>query len=560
MSTPLRERDDDYDDIIIGAGSAGAVIAYRLSEDTSRRVLLLEAGADYPAIEALPAALRNANEPVLSGHNWPIRALVKDDPGAEGAQAVTTTSLHSAFHRPGQTGATLVQARPQLAGAAAYFDYAVGKVTGGSSAVNGALALRGMAEDYEEWSRLCGSDWGWDKVLERFRALETDQDHADSFHGRSGPVSIRRDTKEELAPLQGRFIEACRAQGFSETADHNDPASTGIGLAPRNVVRKIRMSTALTHLDPARSRARFKIIAGAHVHRIFWKNASCCEGVEAEVNGELRRFRGARVILCAGALNTPAILLRSGIGDPSELGRWNITTRLSLSGVGKNLIDHPVVIMWAVPRPGASLLGEPTHQALLRCTSSRATARNDLHLYMLSGIDTGMFPLLKPALRSPVGVGVSAGYMKPKSRGVVRLTSADPKARPQVVANCLGVKEDAEALKEGMRLAWRLLQHPQMHGSIERIHVWSEGMIKSDIAAQQAIATAARPSWHAVGTAKMGKSPTEGAVVDPSGRVFGTVNLWVADASIMPTIPSAPTNLTCMMIGEKIAADLRRMN
>jgi choline dehydrogenase len=530
--------DGVFDVLIVGGGATGIVLASRLSEDATRRVLLLEAGPDRPLDPGIAMAVRNANQPaVVPGLNWKIRTSIKSAPV------------------PGPTAGPAQPSR----GMGSVFDYEAGKLLGGSSAVNAVQALRGAPGDYDEWAADCGQQWAWSAVLPYFRALEDDPLGPSDLHGRGGPMPIRREPKEELRPLQAALMDACVAAGFPETADHNDHETTGVGVIPKNVVDGVRMSAALTYLPAARSRPNLTIVTGAHVHRAIWSGTRTCEGVEAEVEGELRRFLAGQVIVCAGAMNTPLFLMRSGVGSPAVLAPLGIRVRTALTGVGEGLMDHPVVGIWGIPKAGACTAGEPLRQTLLRYSSSHSGSANDMHICMVAGVDAQqMFPHLAATSAAATIAGVTTCYNRSTSRGSVRLTSSDPHARPLVTMNCLGDRSDIPPLKDGVRLAWRLLQRPALRGLFDQFLAWTDGMIQSDVALERAVTTFVRPSAHVCGTARMGPSPDAGAVVDPRGRVYGTDNLWVADASIMPRIPSAPTHLTSLMIAERIAADLRR--
>lgn len=526
MNTP-----QPCDVLIVGAGSAGCVLAHRLSQDAACRVLLLEAGprqASGPAAQAV----RNGNQPaVLPGLNWKYRTFIKGDTAPD----------------------------PQRRGVASQFDYEAGRLAGGSSAVNATQALRGTPRDYGEWAEDCGPAWSWSQVLPVFRSLEDDPLGPSELHGRGGPFPIRREEASAITPLHAALMQACTEAGFASTADHNDPGTEGVGIIPRNVVDGVRISAAQAYLDPVAHRPNLQIVCDVHVHRLLWDRSGACIGVQADIAGQPCVFHAGTVALCAGVMSTPAVLMRSGVGPPAALQALDIDVHLALPGVGENLMDHPVVGIWGVPRPGMSRLGDPLRQTLLRCTSGLSGHAQDTHICLMAGIDVrSMFPHLAAADDSSQLAGITACFNKSVSRGRLGLSRADPHAAPWVANNCLGEASDVAALKEAVRTAWDLLHRPCLRERFERLLAWTPGMVRSETALDQAVRTFVRPSAHACGTARMGRSPEQGAVVDPQGRLHGAANVWVADASVMPHIPSAPPHLSCLMVAERIADEIRR--
>jgi choline dehydrogenase len=295
-----------YDDIVIGAGSSGAVVASRLSEDPNRSVLLLEGGPDYRTIEETPHDLLRTLLS-LADHDW-------------GWKASATPRREISYVR--------------------------GKVTGGCSAVNASIAIRGVPADFDEWAAMGNGEWSFAKVLPFYRKLEHDADFGADVHGKEGPIWIERHKPSNWHPLARAFYASCRAIGFGDSPDFNDPESTGVGPSAHNVRDGIRVSTAIGYLAPARNRLNLTIRGGCLAKRIAIENGRAV-GVEVEAGGSTQLAYAKRITVSAGAIASPAILMRSGIGPRAELERQGISAVVDAPGVGANLIDHPIVLMMA---------------------------------------------------------------------------------------------------------------------------------------------------------------------------------------------------------------------
>ena len=522
-------QEQSYDYIIVGAGSAGAVLANRLSADPKHRVLLLEAGRPSHPWSRVPIGFARLIDNAKA--NW------------------------------------LYESEPEESTGGRKIPVPRGRLLGGSSSINGMVFVRGQSQDYDGWAQLGNRGWSYRDVLPFFKDMESYEGGDDEFRGRDGPLKVTDSSEHGL--LYDAMRQAASQTGIEQNGDYNGAAQDGIAMTQATINKGRRMSTAFCYLDPAKSRPNLEILTGAYTEALTLEGKRCT-GVAYSVNGQKRQAKATReVIVSAGSINSPQLLELSGIGQPDLLRSHGIEVRHSLPGVGENLRDHwSPRMLWSVKTKGLTYndtgrgLGAAwqalryafTNKGLLAMPASpmRAYVRSreglespDINISIIPFLVADGFRLSRQS-----GITLITHPLRPESTGSIHIGSADPARPPAIRFNFLSAELDREVTVAGMRKVRDLMNSDAM-AQIAGEEMAPGPSVQSDEELLTWVTENAETTYHPIGTCKMGSDPM--AVVDDQLRVHGLQGLRVADASIMPTLTSGNTNAPSIMIGEKAA-------
>ena len=518
---------DSFDFIIVGAGSAGCVLANRLTADGGRRVLLIEAGGEDRDIW-LHIPIGYGRHFTNRDVNW----LYVTEPEAE---------CHDR---------RIIAPR--------------GKVLGGSSSINGLLYVRGQAEDFDRWRQLGNVGWSHADVLPYFRKAEDQERGADEWHGEGGPLSV---SDMEPLPICDAFINAAGQMGYARNPDFNGATQEGFGYYQLTTRNGRRCSASVAYLKPARHRANLKIVSQALATRVLFEGRRAV-GIEYRQGGATHTVRGAEIILAGGAFNTPQLMQLSGLGPAALLRAHGIDVIADLAGVGADLQDHyhartvyrctqPVSVndllaskrrglmaglRYALMRRGLMAMGAAYAGGFFRTNAAAATPDVQCHIMLFSG-DT-----IAPPLHPFSGISCPLIVLRPESRGTVRIKSADAREAPAIAPHYLSAAKDRDAMVAGLRALRGIMTAPALQPFIEAEHDPGPACASDDDLLDFARRKGSTV-YHPTSTCRMGDDPT--AVVDARLRVRGVERLRIVDASIMPALVSGNTNAAVIMIAEK---------
>lgn len=518
-----------YDYIVVGGGSAGCVVTNRLVE-AGKRVLLLEAGPpDNDKFIHMPATF--------------VRVI-----------GTKRTWLYETERQPAALNRTMHV--PQ------------GRTLGGGSSVNAMIYIRGQAADYDEWRDLGCPGWAYEDVLPFFRRAEANERLAGTYHGTDGPLTVS-DTRYRH-PLSLAFVQAAQQVGFAYNSDFNGAEQSGVGFYQTTTVKGRRGSTAVAYLRPVLGRSNLTVRTDTEMTRILLENGAAVGVLCRDADGrEIEIKAKEEVILCAGALATPKLLMLSGIGPAAHLAALGIAVQRDLPGVGENFQDHLEVSTYGRVDEPISLAGQDRGMTALRhwlhyqltghglLTSNvvesggffdtSGSGRPDIQFHVIPTLmgDVGRDPI------AGHGISLNPCFLRPKARGTVRLRSAKPSDPILFDPNFLSAQEDVDTLVRGLKLARRILRAPALARHVTKELLPSEAADVSDAVLEAHVRSYAKTVYHPSGTCRMGRDAE--AVVDTKLQVRGVPRLRIADASIMPQLISGNTNAPSIMIGERCA-------